>query len=82
MLKIRSNKITVDEYGQEWQTLRYKDGGGSTHRYFRIGKYIRWPRNGCNMHKALVLQEYVDHYLVQDRWNQIHYAWKGCCRPA
>lgn len=59
-----------------------RDSQGYT-RYltFEIGETIRWPKNGANMLKATVLADQENYWLVVDRCNKQHLAWKGCVQP-
>jgi hypothetical protein len=48
---------------------------------YEIGEMIRWPKNGNNLLRAIILEDRKTHWLVVDRHNKQHLAWKGCIVP-
>ena len=52
--------------------------GNSQYVKYQIGEIIRWPKNGTNLLKAVILEDRGHNWLVVDRFNKEHLAWKGC----
>ena len=63
-------------------TIYSPDRKSSSHYVtYKIGESIRWPKNGCNLLKATILENRGHNWLVVDRHNKQHLAWKGCIAP-